>query len=322
MSFDAVNPRERLVAARTLAVDFLTANITQQLEDDGIESILLKGPAVANWLYHGRPARGYGDSDLLVSPENWERAQELLQELGFVDALGPLAHPRMESITSYSWVRGEDNVDLHCSLWGLGAEPAKVWEVLSARTAPMKVGGREVRVLAPAPRALHVGLHAAQHGIEAGKTRYDLELAIEHLPEEVWVEAAGIAAELDATPAFATGLAVTPEGTALAERLGIASARSTEALLAAAPVPMAQGFNQLAKAPGLRAKLALVVEELFPTPSFMRWWSPMARRGPVGLAAAYLWRPIWFVLRAPPGFLTWRRARKAEAEASALGHGT
>jgi hypothetical protein len=312
---------ERLRGAQTLAIDGLTARITELFEDNGVESIVLKGPAVANWLYRNRPARAYGDSDLLVSPRDWDKAQALLRSLGFADALGPLAHPRMESITSHSWVRGEQNVDLHCSIWGIGAEPAKVWEVLSARTVPMEVGGREVRVLAPAPRALHLGLHAAQHSAEAGKTRWDLELAIAQLPEEVWAEAARIAVELDATPAFAIGLAVTPEGVALAERLGIDGARSAEALLALAPVPMAQGFNQLAKAPGLRAKLALVAEELFPTPSFMRWWSPLARRGRLGLAAAYLWRPVWLLLRAGPGFLTWRRARKAEAESSAVGQG-
>jgi Uncharacterised nucleotidyltransferase len=311
----------RLRAAQTLAIDSLTARITELFDDNGVESILLKGPAVANWLYRDQPARAYGDSDLLVSPENWEKAHALLRGIGFADALGPLAHPRMESITSHSWVRGEQNVDLHCSIWGIGAEPAKVWEVLRPRTVPMEVGGREVRVLAPAPRALHLGLHAAQHTAEAGKTRWDLELAIAQLPEEVWGEAARIAADLDATAAFATGLAVTREGAVLADRLGIAGARSVEALLTVAPVPMALGFNQLANAPGLRAKLAIVAEELFPTPSFMRWWSPLARRGRLGLAVAYLWRPVWLALRAGPGFLTWRKARKAEADASAVGQG-
>jgi hypothetical protein len=310
MSVEGAKQVERLLAARTLAIDALTAQITQLFEDRGVQSIVLKGPAVANWLYRGRPIRAYGDSDLLVSPADWEKAQAILEEVGFADDLGPLAHPRMESITSYSWVRGDQNIDLHCSIWGMGAAPAKVWEVLSARTVPMQVGGREVRVLAPAPRALHLGLHAAHHGIEAGKPNADLKLAIAQLPDAVWREAAEIAVELDATGAFATGLMWSPEGTALAERLGISEERSVEALLSTSPVPMAQGFNELANTPGLKAKLALVAHELFPTPAFMRWWSPLARRGPVGLAAAYLWRPLWFGLRAGPGFMAWRRARR------------
>ena len=313
MSADAVNPMERFLAAQTLAIDGLTADLTQLFEDRGIESIVLKGPAVANWLYEGLPVRAYGDSDLLVSPDNWEMAHQIVQELGFVDALGSLAHPRMESITSHAWVRGEQNVDLHCTMWGIGADPAKVWEVLSARTVPMEVGGRDVRVLAPAPRALHLGLHAAQHGLEGEKAHDDLSLAVAQLPYEVWEEAVEVAAELDATAAFAAGLLANPDGVALAERLGISDERSVETLLATSPVPLAQGFNQLAKTPGLRAKLGLVAEELFPTPEFMRWWSPLARRGRVGLALAYLWRPIWFTLRAPPGFMAWRRARREGA---------
>jgi hypothetical protein len=315
MSADAVNPFERLRAAETLAIDALTARMTAEFESRGIESVVLKGPAVANWLYRDRQVRAYGDSDLLVAPENWERAHELMKELGFVDALGPLAHPRMESITSHAWHRGTENVDLHCTLWGIRADPARVWKVCSARTVPMNVGGRDVRVLAPGPRALHLGLHAAQHGTEGDKAHDDLSLAIAQLHDDVWVEATQVAEELDATAAFAAGLLANPDGVDLAERLGISDARSVEALLASSPVPLAQGFNQLAGTPGLRAKAALIAEELFPTPKFMRWWSPIARKGPLGLAVAYVWRPFWFLLRAGPGFLAWRRARREGAGA-------
>jgi hypothetical protein len=315
MSVDAVNPFERLRAAEALAIDSLTARMTEELETRGVETIVLKGPAIADWLYRDGPVRAYGDSDLLVAPENWERAHAIMKELGFEDALGPLAHPRMESMTSHAWVRGKENVDLHCTMWGIEAEPAKVWELLSARTVPMNVGGREVRVLADGPRALHLGLHAAQHGDDPGKAHDDISLAVAQLPYETWVEAADLAAELDATPAFAAGLVGSPHGGPLAERLGISDARSVDALLRTADVPLAQGFNELATTPGIRAKLALIAEELFPTAEFMRWWSPLARRGPVGLALAYVWRPIWFALRAGPGFAAWRRARREGSRA-------
>ena len=76
---------------------------------------------------------------------------------------------------------------------------------------------------------------------------------------------------------------------------------------------MAAGFEALAATPGLFAKLRLVAHEMVPTRAFMRWWSPLARRGPLGLAAAYLWRPIWFVGHAPAGLRAWRRARRHAA---------
>jgi hypothetical protein len=138
----------------------------------------------------------------------------------------------------------------------------------------------------------------------------DLELALEHLPDELWTEAAAVAAELDATAGFATGLRMLPSGRELAERLGIESTGSVDSLLRVAQVPLAHGFEELATTPGLRAKLAVLRGELFPNPAFMRWWSPLASRGRLGLAAAYAWRPFYLALKAGPGFVAWRRARR------------
>ncbi|MGH2761793.1 MAG: nucleotidyltransferase family protein [Thermoleophilaceae bacterium] len=304
---------EVLRAARSLALDGMTAEIAAELEAAGVPSIVLKGPAIAGWLYRDRGVRAYGDADLLVSAASWERAAETLQRLGFVDGLGPLAHPRMESITSHPWARGNQDVDLHCTLWGIGVEPGRAWEVLSARTVPMKVGGQELDVLEPAARAMHVALHAAQHGYDDGKPMRDLEAALEVLPEELWAEAAEVAAQLDALPGFTTGLRLSPAGHALAERLGVGGEASVDALLRVAHVPLAQAFEELAGTPGMRAKLSVVRDELLPTPGFMRWWSPLARRGRLGLAAAYLWRPLYLVLRAGPGLVAWRRARRVAA---------
>jgi hypothetical protein len=300
-------PLEVARVARSLALDGLTAELVGELEAAGVPVILLKGPAIATWLYGARGVRAYGDADLLVPPDCWDRATDILRRLGFEDGLGPMAHPRMESISSHPWGRGDQDVDLHCTLWGVGVEPARAWEILSARTVAMKVGGRELRVLAPAPRAMHVALHVAQ-------PMRDLEAALEQLPDELWAEAARVATELDALPGFATGLRLSPDGLALAERLGVAREASVDSLLRVAHVPLSQGFEELATTPGLRAKLAVLRGELVPTPDFMRWWSPLARRGRLGLAASYLWRPLYLVLRAGPGLIAWRRARRAAAQ--------
>jgi len=306
-------PLEVARAARSLALDGLTAQLVGELEAVGVPAIVLKGPAIATWLYRDRGVRAYGDADLLVPPDGWERATETLRRLGFEDGLGPMAHPRMESITSHPWGREDQDVDLHCTLWGIGVDPARTWEVLSARTMPLKVGGRELRVLAPAPRAMHVALHVAQHGYADGKPMRDLEAALELLSDELWAEAAKVAAELDALAGFATGLRLSPEGLALAERLGIASEASVDSLLRVAHVPLAQGFEELATTPGLRGKLSILRGELLPTPEFMRWWSPLARRGRLGLAAAYLWRPLYLAVRTGPALIAWRRARRVAA---------
>lgn len=299
---------EVFITARALWVDRLTAEVTEALSRRGIESILLKGPSIANWLYHDGAVRSYGDCDLLVSPQQFAGAQAVLSELGFADMMTPLAHPRLES---HEWRRGEDTVDLHSTLIGIRADPEVVWNTLSAMIERAEVGGAAVRVLSAPARTFHVVLHAAQHGRGDQKPLEDLRRAIEVVPQGMWFEAAALADRLEATGAFATGLRLVESGVPIASRLGVASHASTDATLRLDPVPLALAFDHLAATPGIKARLLLVWRELFPTVAFMRWWSPLARRGPAGLAAAYLLRPLWILAHLGPGFMAWRRARSA-----------
>jgi glycosyltransferase involved in cell wall biosynthesis len=304
-------PEGLRLRAWNLRVDGLTSEVTEAFEKADIAAILLKGPSIADWLYAEDSARYYGDVDLLVAPEDWEDAQAVLRGLGFADDLGPLGHPRMESLTSYPWIRGSmDNVDLHCSLWGIEASPEVVWETLSAHTERQRVGRREVSVLAPGPRALHICLHAAQHGLNATQQLEDLRRALASLPPDVWHEAAEFAERLEATGALVTGLRLLPEGRTVVGRLNLQEVMSVTAVLRQPSVPTAEGFEQLARTRGVRAKLALLRAELFPTRGFMEWWVPLAARGRRGLVAAYAWRLAWLAWRTPRGLLAWRRARK------------
>ena len=41
----------------------------------------------------------------------------------------------------------------------------------------------------------------------------------------------------------------------------------------------------------------------------MRWWSPLARRGRLGLALAYPWRIAYLLRQTGPGIRAWRKAR-------------
>ena len=63
----AVDPDLEL-ALWSLHVDKVAAAISQEFELRGIQSILLKGPAIARWLYGDGTPRPYGDADLMVSP--------------------------------------------------------------------------------------------------------------------------------------------------------------------------------------------------------------------------------------------------------------
>ena len=312
MSAQGLHPALRRLAARNLMVDQLTAEIAGAFAAEDIGSLVLKGPALAEWLYPGE-VRPYGDSDLMVTPGDWRRAVGVLERLGFHNYLEPMAHPRMESFASTAFLRGEDNVDLHCTLHGLEGSPEVIAAALMANAEHQAIGGAELQVPGRAELLLHVGLHAAHH--PQGKSIEDLRRAIAYADEALWQHALGRAQAFDGVPAFASGLRLLPEGAELAGRLGIQGVRSTRHELRRRGIPTAEGIDALlSPGVGARQRLAMLVHELFPSPAFMRWWTPLARRGRLGLAAAYQWRPIWLLLHAPRGIAAWWRVRRATSD--------
>src|SRR4051794_16150604 len=82
-----------LAAARTLALDAVAGELASQFEQAGIRSILLKGPAMARWLYEDESVRAYVDIDLLVSPADLGAATKLLADDGFELSLQEIALP-------------------------------------------------------------------------------------------------------------------------------------------------------------------------------------------------------------------------------------
>ena len=48
-----------------------------------------------------------------------------------------------------------------------------------------------------------------------------------------------------------------------------------------------------------RSRAVVARREMVPSAEFMRVWQPLARRGPVGIAATYAWRPLWLGWKLP-----------------------
>ena len=150
------------------------------------------------------------------------------------------------------WQRERDNVllDVHRTLAGIGVDPDVAWRALSRERASVTVAGRgRCRSSGSPARTLHVALHAAHHGIGPSRPIEDLRRAVRTADDGIWRSAAELADELDALlDAFAAGLALDPEGAALAQRLHLPSRVSTGAALrAGSPAPLALGFEQLAR---------------------------------------------------------------------------
>jgi hypothetical protein len=303
-----------LAAGISLHTDAVTAEVVSTLQAARIHPILLRGPAIAQGLYGDAAARSYVDIDLLVARDDFARAEQVLSKLAFSDETveGVLAGDRPTH--AHIWVRSGDGaaVDLHYTLLGVSVPPEEVWQILRGCIERMSVREVSVDVLKPAGLAVVVALHAAQHGVRVEKPLDDLTRAIELLPDEVWEAASALAARLAATAAFGTGIRMLAPGAALARRLELPAGGSVETTLRASTAPpTALGFDWLARTPGGRAKVRLVVRKLVPDAAFMRAWSRVARRGPVGLAAAYVLRVLWLARHAPSGFRAWRHARRA-----------
>jgi hypothetical protein len=297
--------RDLLNVGATIALDAFTGELVDELGSAGFPSIVLKGPAIASLLYQDGTLRFHDDIDLLVRQSDLASIGTLLEERGFERAA--------EADSGDVWARADDGivVDLHTTFVGVDAPSADVWNVLSKEWLELELGPHVVRTLAPAGIALHVSLHAAQHGVGTGRSLADLDRALLTFDRPTWQDAAALARDLRAEPAMSAGLRLRPAGAELAAELGLATEQTAVLRLRASTAPVtAMGIHRLFETPGIRGKLSLLAEELAPAPAFMKQMYPVARRGPVGLLASYVWRPLWLLAHAPTALGALRRARR------------
>lgn len=285
-------------------VDAVTAAAVAALGRAGVTSLLLKGPTVADWLYDDPAQRSYVDSDLLVEPSSFDAARSALAEAGFrrVDAPAAWVSPHAEN-----WCRtGEPAVDLHWWIPGTGA-PVAAWRALRSGAAEIDVGGARTLALGLTARTLLLPLHAAWHGNESPRAVRDLERAIERLLRADWEAAAALARELDAEDAFAAGLRQIPAGARLADSLSLPPGDAIFPRGGAARI-----LVSISGARRRRERLRALARAAFPSPRYMRWLSPLARRGRAGLAAAYARRLAAGVAELPRALRSARAARRPD----------
>jgi hypothetical protein len=303
--------------ALTTEVDELTAEVAGALGGDGIETIVLKGPVLAKWLYPGE-VRPYADSDLMVAPENRVRAVRALERLGFSEHVPWMPTPLSLDPGGTAFSReGSWMVDLHCQLPGLAGDPDVFWARLAASAERQVIGGAQLRVPDREVVLMHVVLHAAHHANQVdGMPLEDLRRALACVEESECSSALELARTHGGVPAFAAGLRLLPEGRDLASRLGLGEVRSLQHEVRREDNVIAEELYVLLSADvGIRRKLTVAASDVFPRPEYMRWWSPLARRGKLGLAAAYFWRAIWVSGQAPRAIRTVWRIQRGKGEA-------
>jgi len=301
--------------ARNFAVDALTAEVAGAFGCEAIETLVLKGPVLARWLYPGE-VRPYVDCDLIVAPGSRARAIGVLKRLGFAEHCAWMPTPLSLDPGGTAFNRpGGGMVDLHCQLPGLDGDPDAIWGRLAASAERQLIAGVELQVPDRDTVLLHVVLHAAHHANQVNdKPLEDLRRALAAVEEPEWSRALDLARAYQGVPAFAAGLRLLPEGTDLARRLDLGEVRSFQHEIRREGNVIAEELYALLSAEvGIRRKLAIAASDIFPLPDYMRWWSPLARRGKLGLAGAYLWRTIWIIGQAPGAIRTLWRIQRVKA---------
>lgn len=303
--------------ARSLALDALAARATVALSSAGIDCVLLKGPATVHWLYADEPGvRGYCDVDLLVDPRRWSAAGRVLAELGLGDTQSGWRASEIARLYEGTWTGGVGQVvDLHRGFHWVGDAQA-FWGEVRSRAVPLSVGGTVVRIPSADCAALLYSLHAAADGGRSDRRKplIDLRRSVLRFDDEVWREAAALATRVDAAEGFAVGLALTPCGTKLLDRLKLTAAAPAEIWLSAT-TPVHCGdywFVNALGAAGWPARLRLVRDALLPSPAFMRGLVPWARRSDATLVLAYLYRLCLVPALLPRTLLNWGAARRLE----------
>jgi hypothetical protein len=149
-----------------------------------------------------------------------------------------------------------------------------------------------------------------------GKPLEDLRRALALVEEAEWSGALELARVYGGIPAFAAGLRLLPDGRDLAHKLDLGDVRSLQHEIRREDNVIAEElYALLSSDAGIGRKLATAASDLFPRPDYMRWWLPLARRGKLGLAGAYLWRAIWITGQAPSAFHALWRIRRAKGRA-------
>jgi hypothetical protein len=137
------------------------AEVLQGFETQGIETLVLKGGALAFTLYHEPAHRPLADLDLWVKRERVEEAQACLLREGFTahSAHGLPQHRHLAPASrELDGIRVM--VELHHTVtFGDSNDPAALLE----RSASFEVGGRHARTLGPADMLAQLHHHLVYH---------------------------------------------------------------------------------------------------------------------------------------------------------------
>lgn len=135
--------------------------------------ISLKGPVLAERMYGSAALRNCVDLDLLIRPQDLERAENVLAGIGFV--------PQGEADDYHRrWMRKNTLLELHHKLENSHAFAIDM-DGLWARSCISQFQGVPIRLFGPADELLYLCLHGVRHRFDRLSLILDLVLAFQQL---------------------------------------------------------------------------------------------------------------------------------------------
>ncbi len=180
-AWTAVHGASEHYVTRTLAHYVELIRILRGCAEDGIDVVVLKGPAIANEWYPLPDLRPYGDLDLLVADEHLGPLGRRLQDAGYLrkpsDHDDPVHHEHAEFQHIYMHPRTRQIVEVHANHLQIGLRPVAmrdIWE----RARPVQFHTAPARVLEHHDLFVHLAVHLHRHGFERLMWFKDLDLMV------------------------------------------------------------------------------------------------------------------------------------------------
>lgn len=184
-------------ASRHRVIASEVERVASLLEGDGVRPVVVKGVVVAAAAYDDATLRVPGDIDILVGPDEFARARNLLIDDGY----DPRAQPEEERALrdtglGYELLSDSFCIELHDEL-----VPRSFGQYLDeggmlSRASTRAVMGADIPTLSPADELLFLCVHGAKHAWDTGRWIRDIAGLLLQCTDTVWSELEERAARL------------------------------------------------------------------------------------------------------------------------------
>jgi Uncharacterised nucleotidyltransferase len=297
----ASSPERLARLAISLQADLAAAELFSALEQERLDAMLLRGPAIARRLYEDG-SRSYGDCDVLVPERNRAAVEGVLARLGY-EAYTVLS-------TEQHWRRTNNRaeVDLHRVVHGVRGPHEAFLTAMWAHRTVLELRGQAIPIPDLPATTLVITLHAAQHGAVVGHTVEDLTRALARFDSAVWGESASLAAAVEAQAAFRQALAMLPAGLERLADLGLEPKLTARAVLRDRGVEVP---DYLMESLSSRERATILLRRVWPSRVEMAvWFDPRVEESTPRLLAAHARRIARLPVRAVRLGVGLRRARR------------